>query len=146
MARPPTVGSTQLALVAEPVVLLARFGVLSLLLLIASACIRAHDEPGTAEVTRLVVAAPGTLAAIYTLADETRPVLGAPPETRLSLRISRGLQDTFTFRLPDTVGPGDVIATGIYEHRDRIYQLSPAILDVAPDVSGRRSATMPVPV
>jgi arylsulfatase A-like enzyme len=138
-------GCALCALRVVPPVLASTFPV-HLLLLIASACTRERDEPGTGEVARLVVVAPDSAAMTYTLADETRPVLATPPETQLTIRIRPGLQDTFTFRLPDTVGPGDVIATGVYEHRNRVYRLSPAILDVAPDASGRRSATMPVPV
>lgn len=114
-------------------------------LALASACAPGGAERATADVAHLVAAAPGTLPPTYTLADETRPVLAAPPETRVQVSVPSGLRDVFTFPVPSSVAPGEVVATGVYQRR-RIYPLAPQLVQVTPDVAGERRATMVLPV
>jgi arylsulfatase A-like enzyme len=122
-------------------------------LLVATACTRSADEPAAApaarpvlEARRLVQAPPGTLLPTYTLADETRPVLGGIHGVPVALLLPADVGERFTFPLPAELGAGEVIATGAYSRAKRNYPFPPQLLAVSPpDASGARTATLAVP-
>lgn len=149
MARRLTFGRTQLTSgrlrpAPSPQALLASVALCAAALLPAG-CQGKHTARGRVEAVRLVTAAPGTLATIYTLGDETRPVLATPPETLLQLIVPPGLQEAFTFPLPAAAGTGELIATGSYQRGKIVYPLPPEILTVAADATGARTATLVLP-
>jgi arylsulfatase A-like enzyme len=85
-------------------------------------------------------------AATYTLADDTRPVLAVPRETRLQLIVPAGLAERYTFAVPADVPVGDVVASGSYARGKRSYPLPAQVVTVVADAIGTRSGTMVLPV
>jgi arylsulfatase A-like enzyme len=119
---------------------------LALVAALGPGCARERTAP--AEGLRLADRAAGAGApTLYTLADETRPVLAPPPERRLRLTVPSGLDETFTFPLPgtETDDGGDLVVTGTYQRTKPLYPLAPQLLAVARDDAGGRTATLALP-
>src|SRR5262249_54094028 len=110
--------------------------------LVGSGC--RHGTPGSIEAVRLIAPPPGVLAPVYTLADETRPVLALPPERRLDLPVSPGNDAAYTFTLPEDVA-GDVIATGSLQRAKHVHQLAPQLVTRSRDSDGSPRATLTLP-
>jgi len=98
-----------------------------------------------AEAIRLVSPPAGTLPALHTLADETRPVLAPPPERHLDLAVPPGAGDVLAFPVPEDVRGDELIATGSLQRAKRVHPLTPQRCRVTRDASGARSATITLP-
>ena len=123
--------------------LTARARLLGLALLAGlGAC--AREQPPPAELVHLVAAAPGTPPPTYTLGDETRPVLAAPPERRLDVPVPQTDDTAYTFTVPEDV-TGDVIATGTLQRANHTYPVAPQLLVRSRDPDGSPRATLTLP-
>ena len=116
---------------------------LALALACLSAC--ARDPLAPAEVLRLGAPPPGTLPQLYTLADETRPVLALPPESRVDLTVPPDAAPTHTFPLPEGLPDELVIASGSLRRANRVMPFSPQVLTVATNPDGTRMGTLTLP-
>ncbi len=116
---------------------------IALLLGCLSAC--ARDPLAPAEVARLGAPPPGTLPPLYTLADETRPVLALPPERRVDLIVPPNPGTTHAFALPAGLPDGIIIATGSIRRANRVTPLPPQLLITATDQAGTRLGTLTLP-
>jgi arylsulfatase A-like enzyme len=82
----------------------------------------------------LVAPAPDTPTRTYTLADETRPILGTPPEVPLRVMIPPG-QTTHVLTVPPRLRGGTVIATGVLQRAKHLDPLPPQRLIVDGDTA-----------
>jgi len=85
------------------------------------------------EHARLADPADGTPARSYTLADETRPILGTPAEQTLRIPVPAGQHADFDFALPPKVlrMPGTtLIATGVFQRGKRVERITARRLTV----------------
>ena len=85
------------------------------------------------EHTRLAEPAGDAPARTYTLADETRPILGSPAERTLRLPVPSGEGADFDFALPPMVQqmPGTtLIATGVFQRGKRVHRITPRRLAI----------------
>jgi arylsulfatase A-like enzyme len=111
-----------------------------------AACTRGDGggKPAFVEAVRLITAAPAEVV-LYTLADETRPVLSAPPEARLQLTVAAGTRD-LTVPVPQSIADAaELVVSGAYTRAKRVYPLQPTVVSVSDDAAGGRVVALPVP-
>ncbi len=93
-----------------------------------------QDPQALIEHTRLATPADDTPVRTYTLADETRPILGSPAERTLRLPVPADQGPDFDFVLPPMVQrmPGTtLIATGVFQRGKRVERITPRRLKLA---------------